>query len=713
MRKHSILLLLAWAGLSFQVCRAQEDRFFMPVEIRTAYENGTRSYDGNPGENYWQNTVDYKINVRIVPEDKMIEGHEIVVYNNNSPDELRSLVLRLYGDAYKKGNARYSAIDERDVDEGVDLTAVSIDGASWDLDNRRRSWRNGTNITFYLMEPMKPGSDVSLEITWNQKIHEYSTIRTGAYDSTSFLIAYWYPQLSVYDDVFGWDRMDYNFRTEFYNNLGNYDVSITVPQEFMVWATGMLDNSGKVLPKKILKRYDEAHSSQETVHIVGREDLEKGLKTKNNTWHYTANEVSDFAFGTSDHYLWDAAIQPVDGRQVFVSSVFPMDTTRDYSNHVAIQQKTMKHFSEDSPGIPYPYDAFTTFMTMRRSGGMEYPMMANNGGPGRGVTIHEMMHTYFPMYVRINERRWAWMDEGWATYNTSIVEKRYFDDDFEMADVFSDLGSAGSTLGTFVDLPMITSSEFMTGENYRDASYSTPATIYGILQQYLGDELFYRCWREYIRRWEKKSPTPYDFFYTFENVSGQDLSWIWKPWFFEFGAPDIAVISLDDGNLVVEDHGNKPVPVLVRVQYKNGESRIIDQSAGVWKNGNRETGIAIPDAADIRRISVNREIADGNIVDNFFPALQSIYAEYNVPDDLTGQYDIGSYFGIVNISREDGLLHIMSAGGRLKDILYPKDDLYFTTLDNSYDIKFVQDDAGQCTGLEFTWRRYTLKGKKF
>ena len=523
-------MLLAVAGLSVHLCRAQENRFYMPSEIRDAYENGTRSYDGMPGKNYWQNTVNYRIQVTVLPDEKMIKGHEIVVYHNNGPDELRSLVLRLYGDAYKKGNSRNTAIDERDVDEGVGLSAVSIDGTSWDLENRRMTRRNGTNITFYLQEPMKPGTELTLEIAWSEKIHEYSTIRTGAYDSTSFLVAYWYPQLSVYDDVFGWDRMDYNFLTEFYNNLGNYDVSITVPPEFMVWATGKLENSGKLLPKKILERYNQAHSTMETVHIITRMDLEKGLKTKSNTWHYTANEVSDFAFGMSDHYLWDAAVQPVADRQVFVSSVYPMDTTRDYSGHVAIQQKTMKHFSEDSPGIPYPYNAFTTFMTMRRSGGMEYPMMANNGGPGRGVAIHEMMHTYFPMYVRINERRWAWMDEGWATYNSSIIEKRYFDEDFEMADVFSDLGSSGSSLGTFADLPMITSSEFMTGSNYRDASYSTPATIYGILHQYLGDDLFYKCWREYIRRWAKKSPTPYDFFYTFGRLSARGAwsFWCWS-----------------------------------------------------------------------------------------------------------------------------------------------------------------------------------------
>ena len=274
--------------------------------------------------------------------------------------------------------------------------------------------QSGTNISFTLDKPLKSGENLTFNVSWKQKIPVYTRVRTGAYDSTSFFVAYWYPQIAVYDDLFGWDRLNYTLRTEFYNNLGNYDVKITVPDNFLVWATGTLNNSADVLPSQIHERFIRAKSSQEVVHIVTSKDIQNGFSTQINTWHYTAAEVSDFAFAMSDHYVWDAAIQPVGDRNVFISSAYSMemDTVDSFIGHTAIQQKAMQYFSEDMPGVPYPYEAFTTFIA-KGGGGMEYPMMANNGGPGRGVTIHEMFHMYFPMYVRINERRWhGWMKDG-------------------------------------------------------------------------------------------------------------------------------------------------------------------------------------------------------------------------------------------------------------------------------------------------------------
>lgn len=717
MKKNLIMALLIILGFTIVTSYAQETRFFMPSEIKEAYEKGTRSYDGQPGESYWQNTVDYNIKVNIIPSEKLIDGYEEVVYHNNSPDEINTLVVRLYRDVYKKGNPRGSffslkAIDDKDIDDGVELVDVVINGISYNLDDRKMTQRSGTNISFILQESLKPGSELSFKVSWKQKIPSYSRVRTGAYDSTTFFIAYWYPQISVYDDIFGWDKLNFTLTTEFYNNLGNYDVEITAPSEYIVWATGTLENSAKVLPEDIYDKYKKARSSEEVIHIVSVNDIENGFKTLNNTWHYTASEVSDFAFALSDHYLWDAAMQLVADRQVFISSAYPIDTTRNFSNLTEIQQKTMQHFSEDIPGIPYPYEAFTTFINNKGDISQEYPMMANNGESGQGLTIHEMFHTYFPMYVRTNERRWAWMDEGWAVYNTAVVENRYFEDDYEISRVFSSICPFQTTMGTIADLPMITSSQFLTDANYYYATYPMPAMVNAIIHQHLGEELFLECYQEYIKRWAKKSPSPYDFFYTFENVSGQDLSWLWKPWFFDFGVVDVAIQSFENNKLIVINQGNKPVPIFVKVNYKNGESKLINQSANIWADGKNETQVTIPNYKNVETISVNTMVTDANQIDNFFPSIWSLYEDIEISAELMGQYGFERFTDNIFITENDGLMNINIAELGISKIIYPKDRVHFCSLDGSMNIKFNMDDSGLCTSMDFDWRGSILNGKK-
>jgi hypothetical protein len=712
MNKTMVLVLLGVFGFAILSSNAQENRFFMPIEIRKAYEKGTRSYDGSPGANYWQNTVDYKIQVAIDPLEKLIKGYEEVVYHNNSPDEINTLVVRLYGDVFKKGNTRAYPVDQKDINEGVELEDVVIDGFTYDLQDQKMTRRSGTNISFSLQKPLKPESELSFKISWKQKIPSYSTIRTGAYDSTTFFVAYWYPQISVYDDIFGWDNLDYTLRTEFYNNLGNFDVKITVPDEFIVWATGTLENADEILPKNIFDKYRKAKNSEEVIHIISVKDLDNGYKSLSNTWHYTASEVSDFVFAISDHYLWDAAVQPVADRQVFISSAYPSDTSRNYSDHVAIQQKAMKHFSEDIPGIPYPYEAFTTFITMGRGGGMEYPMMANNGSPGLEVTIHEMFHSYFPMYVRTNERRWAWMDEGWATYNTTLVANRFFNDDYETAHVYSDIGSSFTIMGTIADIPLITSSEFLGNSNYGQASYSLPATVFAMLHQHLGDGLFLKCYREYIKRWAKKSPAPYDFFYTFENVSGQDLGWLWKPWFFELGPADLAIQSFEKNELVVMNYGNRPVPIIAEINYNNGESKFISQDASILSDGKNEVRFTIPGNENIERICVNMMVPDANLVDNFFPSIRTLYKNIKISAEITGEYKIEDPPGNISIIMEDGIMFYRRGDFGISQMLYPKDNVHFCSVDDTMDLKFNLDDSGSCTSVEINWRNRMMHGEK-
>lgn len=669
--------------------RAQESRFFMPTEIREAYANGTRSYNGQPGPNYWQNTADYTIAVAVDVKLQQLDGEETVVYYNNSPNELNTLVLRLYNDVYRKNSERRSDIPESGVTNGVELREVTINGVAFDLSSLRRRARSNTLVQIPLKEPLKPGARLEFGVKWTTQIPD-DHIRAGVSDSSAFFVGYWYPQVAVYDDVFGWDDMPYDLQSEFYNNLANFDVTITAPDDFLVWATGELQNADAIYPPQVLERYRKAQTSQEPAMIVAAEDLEAGYRNRSGSWHYKAAEVSDFAFALSDHYLWEAAAQPVGDRLVRINSIYPARRAKECTGLTAVQQKAMKHFSEHMPGVPYPYPAFTTFIGTF-GGGMEFPMMANNDGPRTGVTVHEMFHTYFPMYVRINEKRFAWMDEGWASYGTSIVTRRYFQENKEPFFTFS--GPMSGNTGSLGDLPLITSTQFLDGSNYGYASYPLPAFVYGMLHQHLGEELFMRCFREYIRRWAKKSPTPYDFFYTFENVSGQDLSWLWKPWFFEFGYPDMAIKSLKSGKLTIEKRGTRPTPLHATVKYKNGETKDLYASAAVWKK-NKVYQMAIPGAATLESIELNSDIPDMNVLDNYYPPLAERYKKFSLPGSITGMYTIdGPPSMQIEIEWKDGLLAVYNRTFSNSTYLVPTGDTRLQSLDGSLTIDFAAGDG--------------------
>lgn len=687
------LLFLILISVSLSLA-AQETRFFVPREIQQAYEAGTRSRDGKPGPKYWHNTVDYAIEVEVIPAEKKLAGTETAVYYNNSPDALDRLVVRLYHDAFRKANPRAFRVRPDDITEGVEITRLAINGQEYSLEPGQGVSRNGTNMAIRLKENLQPGAKLTMEVSWAQFIPE-TTVRTGAYDSTSFFIAYWYPQIAVYDDIFGWDELAYDFGTEFYNNLGNFDVKITAPTNFTVLSTGVLQNAEEVLPAEVFQRYQQAKTATETLSLVGQEELEGGYENRSGTWHYKADDVSDFAFCLSDHYYWDAAAQEVDGRNVLISTYYPAEMAENCGEVTANQQKMMKHFSEDVPGIPYPYPEFTTFIA-DGGGGMEYPMMANNGGPGLGVTVHEMFHTYFPMYVRVNEKRFAWMDEGWADYITDVVINRYFRGE-EGFDFGGFANQIQGTLGTISDLPLITSTQFMDFTNYGYASYPLPAFIYAMLHHHLGDETFLKCYREYIRRWAHKSPTPYDFFYTFESVSGQDLSWLWEPWFFSFGTVDMSIESFKKGKLVARKNGVRPVPLTVKVEYEDGSVEEMDAKASVWQKGNTYE-MAIPNSKSVKSISVNSGLPDEEPLDNYYPPLSQRYADFSVPEDVMGSYLFNEFPVTAEVSRKDGLLFMEVAAAGFQFYLIPKSKTEFASLDGTINIEF-QMEKDKATGL--------------
>lgn len=694
-----LTLLLGLVVMSLTVLIGQESRFFIPREIKAAYDNGTRSYDGRPGPNYWQNTVDYSIEVEVFPETQSLAGSEMVTYYNNSPDDLSIVVIHLYQDAFRKANPRASRVAEEDITEGVEIKKIKIGDQEVDPSNPQAVNRSGTNMTIRLVQPIPSGEKVKMEFEWAARIPS-TTIRGGAYDSTSYFVSYWYPQVAVYDDVFGWDRLSYDFSTEFYNNLGNYDVKITAPKNFTVLSTGVLQNAQEVLPSTVLQNYQKAKTSTETVTVYGPDDLEANLEYLSGTWNYTAEEVSDFAFCLSDHYCWDAANQQVEDRNVLVNSFYPVTIREQAADLTANQQKTMKHFSENVPGIAYPYPEFTTYVESpgRGGGGMEYPMMANNGGPDLGVTVHEMFNTYFPMYVRVNEKRFAWMDEGWADFTTSFVIRRFFEED-EDAPLFGGFsGQVQSNLGTLSDLPLITSTQFMDNSNYGYASYPLPAFLYSVLYDHLGEATFMNCWRTYIRNWAKKSPTPYDFIYTFETVSGQDLSWFWKPWFFNYGDVDVAIDSYKNGKLVVKNMGTRPAPLTVRTKYKDGSTKELKYKASIW-NDTKTFKVKLADAKNIEGVAVNYNVPDIELLNNFYPALKDQYGDMKIEEGIYGSYTVVEFPVTVEISKKDEVLFLDLPGTGISSYLMPSGENAFESLDGSFKVNF-EKDGDNYTGLK-------------
>ncbi len=598
----------------------------VPRNIETAYKQGTRSLSGEPGINYWQNFSEYKIKVELDPISNLLTGSEQITYYNNSPDTLQNIVIRLYQDILRKGGARDWPLPSSSVHEGVSLNEIIISGEIIDMIDSKIFTRRGTNVYLNLSEPLFPNSQLDFSISWSVFISDKVKIRMGAYDSTSFFIAYWYPQISVYDDIDGWDRYNYTGQQEFYNNFANFDVEIKVPNTFAVWATGTLQNPDELLNEIYLERYNLAHQTEEVVRIITKEDLEKGNIFNNsndfNTWKFNANNVTDFSFALSDHYLWDGLSVLVDStnnKKVFIDAAYKIDSD-DFYDVAEISKKSIKYFSFEMPGISFPYPCLTVF---NGSGGMEYPMMINDGSASTwegtvGVTTHEIAHTYFPFYIGINERKYAFMDEGWAVKLPFAFQERITEGNYRRLRA---IASYQNFAGMETEMPPMIPSVFLKGPAYRSASYNRSAIAYHYLHQILGDEIFLSALQQFIKQWNGKHPIPFDMFNTFNVVSGQNLNWFWKPWFFDHGYPDLAIKSVDRYEeklqIYISKEGIIPVPVKLKIVYDDGTDSEISYSALVWKEGNKEFLIEQKVDKQIKEIILGGiDIADSNNENN-------------------------------------------------------------------------------------------------
>lgn len=611
--RQTILLFFTACVVTSGLLAQQANTLPLSEVFEAAVAKQTRTLKGEPGPNYFQNHASYRLKARLMPDQRQVEGQAQITYYNESPDQLDQLVLRLYQNMYREEAVHDFALDEDEFTEGMVLSNLLINQTRIPLlgspteeapGNQTYAYVKGTNLFIKLAQPLAAGASIDLSMDWNFVISNGTTIRMGTYGEDAFFVAYWYPQVAVYDDIFGWDTLSYNGMVEFYNDFNDYEVEITAPDDFLVWATGLLQNPKAVLSPTILARYEMAQKVDTVIRIVGREEYESGtiLTQKNgtNTWKFKAEGVPDVAFAASDYYYWDATSVALNNgyERVLVDACYKPEA-KDFPFVAGFSRDILLDLSTEVPGIPYPYPQMTAFNGENRGfgGGMEFPMMINDGtcfslGQTFDLTYHEIAHTYFPFYMGINERRYAWMDEGWASYLPSdlVKEKGY-----SGVPMRQNVSLYEVIAGTRRQSSLMTESYTQSQGSYYPAAYYHPATAYHLLRIELGDELFLKALQTYIQRWKGKHPQPYDFFFTFNDVVGEDMSWFWEPWFFGTGKPDMALdvkqVKGKKANLVIKQKGDLPVPIQLHVELKSGEEKLITYPAAIWKDGKKQVAI--------------------------------------------------------------------------------------------------------------------------
>jgi hypothetical protein len=536
--------------------------------------NTYRTASGAPGHEYYQQKADYKISIELDDSAQIIKGEETITYTNNSPDELTYLWLQLDQNQQSPGSISQK-IGKGDVPDNMSFgqlqrTLFAFDGGfriEWvkGIDNKDLPFTiNETMMRVDLPTPLKKGQKFSFKIKWWYNINDRKKVggRSGyeyfpEEDNYLYTIAQFFPRMAVYADYQGWQHKQFIGQGEFTLPFGDYQVSITVPADHIIGATGELQNAANVLTAEQRNRYEKArNTTDKPVFIVTAEealDAEKQKSTAKKTWTFKATNVRDFAFASSRKFIWDAMGVNIGGKTIMAESFYPKEGNplwEQYSTRVVAH--TLEQYSKYT--IDYAYPRAISVHTDQI--GMEYPMICFNGGRPNAdgtysestkygmisVIIHEVGHNFFPMIINSDERDWTWMDEGLNTYVQFLTEQAW-DLDYP-----SRRGPAhkivpymsGDKAGM---MPIMTNSESLL--QFGNNAYGKPATALNILREtVIGRELFDYAFKEYCRRWAFKHPTPADLFRTLEDASGTDLDWFWRGWFYTTNHVDIALTDV-------------------------------------------------------------------------------------------------------------------------------------------------------------------------
>lgn len=582
MKKLSLLLifpalLMAQEKPTSTVAPKQQGKYdtnkFSQMYDLLATPNMFRTASGAPGPAYYQQQADYKIDIELDDKNSKITGSEVITYSNNSPDSLEYLWIQLDQNQARANTQSTLAESEKinpvlaldgfsnkylkkDLERGFNIEQVK------DAKGSPMSYTiNETMMRINLATPLKPGEKISLAIKWWYNINNYRKEggRSG-YElfekdgNKLYVIAQFYPRMAVYNDVEGWQNMQFWGSGEFALPFGNFDVNITVPADHVIDATGELMNRAEVFTPEQVKRYEQAQKSfDKPVVIVTQaeaEATEKGFSDKKKTWKFSAKNVRDFGIASSRKFIYDAMAVKLGGKIVMAESVYPKEANPLWGETSTMTvAHTLKSYSSHTFDYPYP----KAVSVSAEDQGMEYPMICwNFGRPDEngvtskevkngmiGVVIHEVGHTFFPMIVNSDERQWTWMDEGLNSFLEYLAEQE-LDPNFP-----SRRGPAKNIVPymsgdqKFLE-PIMSNSETIV--QFGNNAYGKPATGLNILREVvMGKELFDYAFRTYANRWKFKHPTPEDFFRTMEDASAVDLDWFFRGWFYSTDFVDIGI----------------------------------------------------------------------------------------------------------------------------------------------------------------------------
>lgn len=577
--------------------RAPKERksVFAPLDLPTP--NSWRLADGNPGPDYWQQQADYVIAAELNEETRLLRGHASITYTNNSPQDLDFIWLHLEQNLFKDNSlgaltslpgARFS--NRGDFRGGVTITSLTSGGQPLEYQVYDTLARIDLASPITRRQGNNPGR-FTFEIGWEFTVPEYGVDRMGIAKferGEVFEIAQWFPAVAAYDDSHGWNTLPYLGQGEFYNDFGDYDVKLTVPRSHLVAASGALLNEAEVLTPTQMQRLADARRTKDTVMIRTAEEVsDPTSRPAGNgplTWHFKGEKMRTFAFATSAAFIWDAA--GVDGKsETIAQSMYPQEAAELWSKSTDMLRFAIEGYNKRWFKYPYPM-ATNIFGCV---GGMEYPMIIFCGDNASeeglyGVTTHEIGHNWFPMLVNTDERRHAWMDEGFNSFINIYSEAERFHDGN-----LSRKGSGSAYLLRPGLPPMDIPADHYGPGLLGDMAYAKPAeALYLLREVVMGEERFDRAFREYIRRWAFKSPRPADFYRTMENVGGMDLAWFWRGWIVEARSldqtveaveqrSDLATASITIGNL-----GDMVMPVIYKVTLDDGTSEVRKLPAEVW-----------------------------------------------------------------------------------------------------------------------------------
>ncbi|MEO9003099.1 MAG: M1 family metallopeptidase [Ginsengibacter sp.] len=581
--------------------------------------NEYRAADGQPGPKYWTNKASYKIEVTLDDLRDEIKGSVIITYTNNSPQELPFLWLYLDQNLFKldsRGQAKMPATRRSrygDVNSsfegGFNIQSVQLlSGAKGKTtDSDVKPIISDTRMQIRLPQPLEHGTSVAIKIDYSFSIPREGSDRMGiqaTQNGNIYAIAQWYPRMCVYDDIEGWNTLPYLGAGEFYLDYGDFNYSITAPADMIVAGSGDLLNPNEVMTSTEIKRMAQAKESDKTVMIRSAEEVNqpssRPQKKGNITWRFKMENSRDVSWAASRSFIWDAArINLPSGKKGLAMSVYPMESVGNngWERSTEYTKACIEGYSKR--WYEYPYSNAVNVAC--NVNGMEYPgiVFCNAIAKGSslwGVTDHEFGHTWFPMVVGSNERKYGWMDEGFNTFLNGISTKdfnngEYVQPERDKVGMYKNMFSKSSET-------MMSEPDALREQNIGTALYSKPGYALDLLRNdIIGTDRFDYAFREYIKRWAYKHPTPWDFFRTIENVCGEDLGWFWRAMFIHNYRLDQAIASViyvqgnpAAGALVqIENLDKMVMPVYLKYETVTGKSGMIKIPVEVWQNGSTWT----------------------------------------------------------------------------------------------------------------------------